>query len=221
MEGGAHVEFAQLPLRERKAALTRLGLLDAMLEELRETSFESIKVRDLCATLRISEPTFFNYFGAKAHLLGFFVQLWSVEMAWRMARASSGRKAVDELFVGTARKMAEHNRIMPEIISWQTRLSAPPDLSPPTPAELLARFPDLEGITDLKPQPIDVLIRTALRRAIDDHSLDCQTNQKRLVVALTSLFFGAPSWLRTAKDLEAAYRNGVKQLWPVSNKFSD
>ena len=112
----------QLPLRERKAAQTRLALVDALVEALRERPFAEITVRSLCQEVGISEPTFFKYFPRKEDPLVLFVALWSIGLAVRAADDSlSGRDIVEMIFAETAREMQRSPRVMHEIIAHQMR----------------------------------------------------------------------------------------------------
>src|SRR5687767_1736079 len=110
--------FDQLPLRQRKFAQTKLGLLDAAMAAIRSRSLEEVTVRELCDRVSISEGSFFNYFPKKPDVLTYYVQLWSIEMAWhaeQLAAAAGGLAAIEEIFVLTARRVAENPSPMGEI----------------------------------------------------------------------------------------------------------
>lgn len=61
--------LAQLSLREKKYAKTKLALLDAATERIGEKTFDAISVKELCEQAEVSEATFFNYFPKKQDLL--------------------------------------------------------------------------------------------------------------------------------------------------------
>ena len=49
--------FADLPLRDQRAALTRHALISAAVSSMRSKPFSEVRVADLCRQVPISEPT--------------------------------------------------------------------------------------------------------------------------------------------------------------------
>ena len=93
--------FDALPLRQRKFARTKLGLLEAAMAAIRDRPLDEVTVRELCEAVEISPAGFFNYFPKKTDLLVYYVQLWSIEMAWhgrRLAEQRGGLAAIEEVF---------------------------------------------------------------------------------------------------------------------------
>ena len=204
----------QLPLRMRKAARTRLALLDALVERLRERPFSKITVRSLCAEVHISEPTFFKHFPAKEDLLVFFVQLWSVGLAVRADdEALSGHELITLVFDETARQMRSAPRVMHEIIAHQMRLEAPPKLAAPSVAELAKRFPDEPRAWTMKPVPIQDLLRGGLERARDRGELPADISLTDATWALVAIFFGVPASTRSTSHVSRRYRSAVALVW--------
>jgi AcrR family transcriptional regulator len=56
-------------IREQKKQRVRDELADAALALFDERGYEQTRVRDIVARVGVSEPTFFNYFAAKEHVL--------------------------------------------------------------------------------------------------------------------------------------------------------
>ena len=107
--------LAEIPLRQRKQAQTRLALLDAVLARLDgKRTLDDIPVKELCDAANISQASFFNYFPSKTDLLVYFVQIWSLDLAGRVhtgaggAAGSSAREAIESIFVSTAREARQH-----------------------------------------------------------------------------------------------------------------
>jgi AcrR family transcriptional regulator len=67
-------------LRERKAAKTRIALINATARQLRTKSFQEINIEDLCEEVMISKVTFFAYFSTKDHLLWYLSSVWIYRM---------------------------------------------------------------------------------------------------------------------------------------------
>lgn len=211
--------FDALPLRERKAARTRLALLDAVLARLAEGPLSTVNVKRVCAEVGVSEPTYFNYFGSKAGALVFHVYLWSVEAQWRLARAESARAGLQELFDRTAEGLREVPWLMPEIIVWQIRAmgttAAPskPTLPPPTVADKLLRLPELEGVEQIQPLGVRQIFQVTLARAVAEGELPADTDLDLAERLLLSLFFGAAACQGPADRVADTLSRGLELTW--------
>ncbi len=210
--------YDQLPLRQKKFAQTKLGLLKAAMEALEERPLEVISVKELCETVSISEASFFNYFARKTDLLVYFVQLWSLEMGWhaaRLAEEKGGLAAIEEIFALTARQTVQHPALMAEIIAQQARMPGAPELAEVTLAERLLAYPELEGIGEVQGAGLDALLPPLLEQAVENGELPPALDRQGAVVALASLFFGVPIILRRVdvRAIEPAYREQLQWLW--------
>ena len=67
--------------REINRGTTRLGLVDAMLEELNEKPFNDVNIIDICKKVNISKVTFFNYFDHKEQLVELYIHLWLYQIS--------------------------------------------------------------------------------------------------------------------------------------------
>jgi AcrR family transcriptional regulator len=210
--------YEGLPLRQRKFARTKLGLLEAAVALLRTATLDEVPVRALCDAVTISEASFFNYFSRKSDLLWYYVQLWSIEMAWhgrRFAEARGGLAAIEDIFAMTARRYAENPAVMGEIIAAQARLTEPPQFAEVTLAERLLAFPDLEGVDDLEGEGLDTLLPPLIERAVAADELPGDIDRVGTLVALATIFLGLPVVLRRSppEALEQAYHSQLQLLW--------
>ncbi len=210
--------FDRRPLRERKHARTKLGLLDAALRAIASRPFDEVTVRELCAAVQVSEASFFNYFPRKGDLLTYFVQLWSIEMAWHAARleaSAGGLAAIEGIFVRTAREFAAHPEPMAEVIAGQVRLRTAPEFAEITPAERLLRYPGLDGIESVEGRGLQELLPPLIRAAIARGELPRRTDADALLVALATVFLGLPVVMRraSAAAIERACLAHLRWLW--------
>lgn len=208
----------QLPLRERKFAQTKLGLLRAAVSELREHPLEEISVRDLCAAVGVSEASFFNYFPRKADLLAYFVRIWALEMTWHARRVVEERgalAAIEDVFARTAREIARHPALMAEIVAFQARLEAPPGPAELSAAERLLAFPDLEGIEDVPAGHLGTLLPWLIDRAIEGGELPAEVDRTLVLATLATVFFGLPVVMRHVDPgrVEPLYRAELEVVW--------
>jgi len=210
--------FAALPLRQRKFAQTKLGLLNAATDEMNRMPFELILVKNLCRAAGISDASFFNYFQKKVDLIIYYIGLWSLEMGWhagRVAATRGGLAAVEEIFALTARRAARQPRLMAEIIVQQARMSEPKKPAEITPAERLLAFPDLEGIEEVGASGLEQLLPPLLERAVRSGDLPRSMDRDAAMIAIASVFFGTPVTVRSfgMDTLESWYRKQLNIVW--------
>jgi AcrR family transcriptional regulator len=211
--------FGEIPLRSRKFARTKVGLLQAAMARLDACTLEELQVRDLCDAVQISQASFFNYFPRKSDLLVYFVQMWSIEVAWHVlvadSRPLSARAAIAHIFELTAKQAAEHPGVLAEVMAEQARLREPPKLIEITLAERLLAFPDMPGIDTAPARGLDSLLPELLRRAVKQGELPKSTKIDDAFLGLSALFFGIPMILRRIdpRSVGPAYRAQFDLYW--------
>ncbi|MHC5065163.1 MAG: TetR/AcrR family transcriptional regulator [Planctomycetota bacterium] len=191
---GAKIEsFVELPLRARKAAQTKADLFLACQEALRESSFQYIRVADLCAEVGISEPTFFKYYEKKSDLLVYCIMLWGIEIHWnlrRMAKDHSARACCEWLFADMASRGRKHPRLVAEILGRQARRETPPKFLQVSMAERLLHFPRHPGIEDCPAEGVVGIFGSLIDRALQNGELPKKTDPDALRVSLISILWG-------------------------------
>lgn len=210
--------FDALPLRERKYARTKLGLLRTAMAAIRNRTLDDVTVKELCQAVEISETSFFNYFPRKTDLLVYYIQLWSIEMAWygrQFAEARGGLAAIEEIFAMSASRISENPAPMGEIIAGQARMSVPPVFPDVSVAERLLAFPELGGVEDLEGEGLDTLLPPLIDRAIKAGELPKRTDRQAVLVALATIFLGLPVVFRRSPPgaLGEAYNTQLQTLW--------
>lgn len=208
----------KLPLRARKFAQTKLALLHALVERLDERALDEIPVKELYEAANISEASFFNYFARKADIIVYFVQLWSLDLAWQVQQGGLERtafEAIEAIFTATARQIREHPGVMREILAHQARLTSQPSLPELTLAERSVAYPDRPGIETIPAAGLDSLLPPLVAQAIAAGELPPATDPTAAFLGLAAMFFGVPMCLcRTVPDhVEAAYRQQLSLYW--------
>ena len=207
-----------MPLRQRKFAQTKLGLLHAATAEMSRTPFELIRLKDLCRKIGISDASFFNYFEKKSDLIAYFIHLWALEMVWhaeRLAAGQGGLAAIERIFKLTARQARERPGLLEEIIAQQARLREPTTVSEITLAERLLAFPELDGIDASSASGLHELLPPLLERAVARGELPGTIDREAAMIAIASVFFGTPVTLRSAgkAELESRYLKQLQIVW--------
>jgi AcrR family transcriptional regulator len=211
----------QLGLREKKFAKTKLALLQAALERLREKPLADITVKELCEAAEVSEATFFNYFPKKDDLLHYFTKIWVIEVSLHAREAvgeDAGLKFIERIFDYTGQQLAENPRIMLEVIGYMALGPRPSPCRSScgglTVAECVQAFPGVctESISDVQ---LEAAFKPGLLRAIELGELPRNLDVDAALLALISTFFGVPLWLcgDHPEKVRAAYARQLKLLW--------
>ena len=204
--------------RQQKAAATRIGLLEALHERLLDRSLDEIPVKELSDAVGVSQATFFNYYDGKHALLMFYVQLWSIHMAWvaRQHDPTDPLGAIEAVFAATAADSGKNPNVLGEIIAYQARTAVVAAGDGPTDADLLRFYPDLDGILDVpRDLGIDGVVLPLLTEAVRRGQLPAHTDVTMALFAVISVFFGAGVLGRQVPDLplEVLFRRQLGWLW--------
>jgi AcrR family transcriptional regulator len=212
----------QISLRERKFAKTKLALLQAALDRLKCKRLSEVTVKELCEEVQVSEATFFNYFPKKDDLLHYFIQIWTLEVlvyAREAAGAEAGLAFVEHVFDFTGRRLAEHPRLMLEIISHMAVDPHPSGCAGSSKvlslAERLQALPDCEDLECLNELKLPELFRPPLERAVLLGELPPSLDVEAAVFGLLSIFFGVPLLLgcREPQRIPVIYEQQLRLLW--------
>lgn len=106
-------------LRERKAAATRLALVDALRRRLATTALADVGVDQLAEDANVSRMTFFNYFPAKDHAVDLLMAIWLFRVEHAIARDRlTGARAVERTFAMMGDEVAESPDRMRRIVGY-------------------------------------------------------------------------------------------------------
>lgn len=213
------------PLRERKAAQTKIDLLKSMLRKTDVKKMDEISVKELCDDILISEGTFFNYFKKKSDLLIYFIKLWTIQavyLADKKYGKSSGLKRIESIFLSTAdNQTIGNNRIMYEIIAF-TALEESEyelDFSTITKVEKVLAFPSSEGIEDVNIDSFNGILIENIKLAVELGELPPNIDFMRVLILLGSLFYGVPITLKNNnQQIMDYYSFSLSSLWEILRK---
>lgn len=208
----------KIPLRERKAAQTRLKLARALEPRLERQTLEAVAVRDLCDDIEISEATFFNYFLRKSDLLAYLGRLWTLELHWQAslaAKSTPGLAAIEAVFLEAGRQVQAHPHAWGEWIAWQAQQREKREEPPLSLAEKRLGFPEHEGIDTLEDQRVDALLAAQLQRAVDRGELPPNTPIPMVMAGLISLFYGVILIMKQSQPgaVGSQFRQQLQLLW--------
>ena len=210
-----------LPLRERKHALTKFALLDALITKLRDKPLAEISVTELCKTIPISEVTFYNYFSKKSDLINCFMQLWSIDLLWHIKKRNieEGLGLIEEILEFTANTVEEIPNIMAEIIIMVAQNRNEINFQLLNDAEQLFYSKKRDYPEATPERNLDALIIPSLEIARDKGNLPKDVDVEDIYKSILSILYGVPvavlytTATDTSQKIRSLYRKQILNLW--------
>jgi AcrR family transcriptional regulator len=209
----------EIPLRERKHSQTKLAILDALLLKLGEKTLDDISVKEICDTVPISEPTFYNYFGKKSDMLTYYLQLGVIEIEWLLANKLANKKPIESIeavFEYFGRKIGEFPRLKNEFIIFLARESDYCGKTRVSDCEKLSVFKGYDGILEVDDNRcIEKILADLLKNAVREGQLPEKTDQNTALTSLLVILEGAAIAFNAsqAKMIGPAYKKQLQILW--------
>ena len=211
-------KLKQLTQRERKFAKTKVALLNALLDELETKKLSAIKIRELTQKAEVSEPTFFNYFDSKQHMLVYFIQLWSIEMQILANEVKEEHQSylniIKTIFRKTNEEIILHPQVMLEIIAFQAQgtLLNPHQI---TNSEKWLFFPDVKEVEKLDGMGLETLLPPFIENAIKNNELSSESDVELVLLHCSALFFGTALLLlhENPKAFPTLFETQLEQLF--------
>ncbi|MFC2162058.1 TetR/AcrR family transcriptional regulator [Candidatus Altiarchaeota archaeon] len=208
---------AEISLRQRKHAKTKLAIVNTAIEMMRDKSLDDVNVKDICEKVSVSEVTFYNYFPKKTDLLTYYMDLWTMQINIMLQEgmAESHLDAIGSVFKFTASEINKNPNVMNEIIVYIVRSKKEKDCHDLPKAEMLEAFPDKPDIRDMHIRGVDDIFMTKLSDARKEGELPKGADIKSGSKALFSILLGVPISLNFDKSLnvEREYIKQLRMLW--------
>lgn len=108
-----------ISLREEKYARTKIAILNLVLEKLEETSFDEIRIADVCREIGVSKRTFYNYFSSIHHVFIYLLQIWIIDTKNIVLQRHpvAGLESIRTAFEDLGRKFAKQPKAAFQIFS--------------------------------------------------------------------------------------------------------
>lgn len=204
-------------LREKKHARTKIALMNAFVERLRNSRFEDISIKDVCKSAEISEGTFFNYFPEKIDVITYYVNLMTMKVIWKARQKVPGGKhiaLINAFFEELAEEIVKIN-ITYEIISIIVVQHEKPKKAAIADIEKHLVFPDLAGIEDVSPLLMDEFFRECMEGALKNSEISENVKIDNAVVSLLTIMVGTLIAVKfnDVKSLKYHYLRHLQLLW--------
>ena len=205
-------------IREEKRSATKLSILQSLIQRIESQALEDISIKDICKGANIAVATFFLYFPQKTSILDYFIQLWSVEISWRISGKLESLPPIaiiEDVFDYTGLRATQKPELFAEVISYLSKKREGKSLPPPSPLELQFAFPDCAGIESVEPKSLWAIFSQLLELAMEKGDIPKATDLQTAVFTLISIFFSVPVLAKTSSsaDVRQMYRKQLDLLW--------
>ena len=215
------MSIKDLPLRERKYALTKFAILNAAKEKLKDKPLSEITVSELCSMVPISEVTFYKYFQKKSDLVLYFMQLWSIDLLWHIKKQKiqPGLGVIEEIFEFNSKVVEESPNIMAEILIMVAHTRHEIKFKDLQRAERLLFAANIKCPEEIHERDLHEIILPNLQIACDQKDLPKNIDLKKVFLSLLSILYGVPmsilytSYTNVHKKIQSLYRTQLQNLW--------
>ncbi|OCA90370.1 hypothetical protein A8F94_00280 [Bacillus sp. FJAT-27225] len=114
-------------VREKKAALLKVSILEEMIKLLEFKNLNDITVDELCTNVNTTKVTFFNYFHYKEQVLDYFVRKWLYDRSFDThCKRYSGEEGLYHVFQTICEDFIPGKKIMVSLIHYYSKLTEKP-----------------------------------------------------------------------------------------------
>ncbi len=187
------MDINEIPLRERKAAKTKLAIMRSFMHQLQTLRFEDISIQEICNEVEISEGTFFNYFPKKFDVLHYALSVASLARNWRVTKVSKSKTVYEDvsLFYEILCEQFENAHVVYELIGAFVREVKDECIAVELSlAEKLLAYPEHAGIEECEASAPELFFSELVEKAIKKGELPKETNVRSSVIALKSIVCG-------------------------------
>jgi len=205
-------------LRQKKYAKTKNALTRAFMERLKSTKFSDISIRDVCASVEVSEGTFYNYFPSKADLASYFRTLTLLKISWEVKKKEGELKPLKliEYVFDLILKDVEQPFLFYEIVSIFTAERVEPNRELKlVEMEKIYAFPECPGIEKIPVVTLGDLFSQVIEKGQKNGFISRNAKVHDIVLALMAIVVGLPLVIKMEdfNKLRKFYRGQLALLW--------
>ncbi len=204
-------------LRERKYARTKVGLMNAFMERLKNKRFDDISIKEICQDVEIAEGTFFNYFPEKIDVIGYYLHLITIRNIWKAEKETPPGNYIalinsvfDQLSEGL-----NNNNVIYQIFSVLVLQTQRPKHIKISGLEKKLAFPDHAGIEETPAVILDDWLKECVTLAQKNGEIASKIDIDDVVISLMTIVTGTLLAVRFRRkdSLRHHYVRQLKLLW--------
>jgi AcrR family transcriptional regulator len=197
-------------VREKKAALLKVSILDEMLRLLATKGLSDITVEELCSNINTTKVTFFKNFTYKEQVFDYFVHKWLYDRSFDIHRKRyCGEEGIYKVFESICEDHVNGKNIMVSLTHYYSKLTEKPSTIEPLPYEYYL-FNSEAFDQQVIPLNLEQVFVHYLNEMESIHSSQYHT----IVCQLLALMYGVPiqTHIMGIDDMYPYYEKGVRNI---------
>ncbi|OKP67375.1 hypothetical protein A3842_28230 [Paenibacillus sp. P3E] len=197
-------------VREKKAALLRVSILEEMLRLLQTKSINDLTLEELCSNINTTKVTFFKNFSYKEQVLDYFICKWLYDRSFDIHHKKyQGEAGLYKVFQSICDDTVPGKKIMISLIQYYSKLTEKPPAIEPSPYEY---YLFNKEAFDQKVEPL------SLQQVFMYHLSEIKTihpsQYNEFVCQLFALMYGVPiqTHIMELDDMYPFYEAGIKRI---------
>jgi AcrR family transcriptional regulator len=180
-----------MSLRREKAARLKISILEQTLRLVGRKSFDDLHVEDICAKVKISKVTFFNYFPQKEDVLLYYFRIWCLHRAVELRdKPREGVAGMYYLFEKLSEDCENYPGVILSLIGYLADLKRPPKPFPVKLEEKQLLYPDRTDMAHMEILSVDQLFEKFALESIFRKEITRTSSTRELTNLLASVFYG-------------------------------
>ncbi len=194
-------------LRDKKAARTKLSILEQTIELIDNGSFRDLLVDDICEKAEISKVTLFKYFPKKEDILVYFMRMWLFKRTVELKQdPKTGLGAIRYLFSVLADECNKYPGLILSLIGYISNLNTPPDPQEIKYEERKILYPDEKNLNEVRILEIDQMFMNHLQEAAALGEIKAENVNSNTIQLLITIFYGSALTAHIAmKEISSIY----------------
>ncbi|WP_054943513.1 hypothetical protein [Paenibacillus ihuae] len=197
-------------IREKKAALLRVSILEEMLCLLRMKSINDLTLEELCSNINTTKVTFFKDFSYKEQVLDYFICKWLYDRSFDIhLKRYPGKAGLYKVFQSICEDTVPGKKIMISLIQYYSKLTEKPPAIEPSPYEyyLFNKEAFEQQVEPLSLQQVFIYHLSEIKTIHPS-----QYNE--IVAQLFALMYGVPiqTHIMELENMYPFYETGIKRI---------
>jgi hypothetical protein len=197
-------------VREKKAALLKVSILDEMIRLLKTKGLSDITVEELCFNIHTTKVTFFKNFTYKEQVLDYFVNKWLYDRSFDIhQKRYCGEEGIYKVFESICEDNLNGKNIMVSLNHYYSKLTEKPATIEPSPYEYY-----LFNNEAFEQQVIPLNLEQVFIHYLLDIKHIPSSKYDAIVCQLLALMYGVPiqTHIMGIEDMYPYYEKGIENI---------
>lgn len=189
-----------MSLRKQKAAILKLGVLDCALKLIGKRSWAELLVDDICAKVKISKVTLFNYFPTKDEILAYYYRIWCFRRTIELQqKPREGVQGIYFLFDKWSESLEENPGVVLGLCGYLANMNRTAKPFVVKPEEKFMLYENVKAVENVDIQSLEIMVEHFVLEAIMKKEISKSSSARDLTALICSLFYGSSVTANTGR----------------------